>query len=93
MRVKAFNGKEVKSIRDLAIMVLNSQEEFLRFDLEYDEVLVLESKTVGPATEEVLHLHSISSIVSKDLEDVLEIAGGDGAAMEDMVDLGRDRHK
>lgn len=73
IRVKAFNGKKVRNLRELAEMVLRNQDSYLRFDLEYDEILVLDVDIVGSATEEVLLLHSIPSIVSKDLEDVIHM--------------------
>lgn len=34
----AFNGKPVKNLRTLANMVENCSEEFLKFDLEYQQV-------------------------------------------------------
>jgi len=41
MQVVAFNGKPVKNLKSLANMVENFDDEFLKFDLEYDQVLSL----------------------------------------------------
>jgi esterase/lipase superfamily enzyme len=39
MQVLAINGKPVKNLKSLANMVENCDDEFLKFDLEYDQVL------------------------------------------------------
>ena len=36
IRVKTFNGVDVRNLRHLAEMVYRCEERFLRFDLEYD---------------------------------------------------------
>lgn len=41
MKVLAFNGKPVKNLKSLATMVENSSDEYLKFDLDYDQVLFL----------------------------------------------------
>lgn len=40
MQVLAFNGKPVKNLKCLADMVENCDDEFLKFNLEYDQVLI-----------------------------------------------------
>ncbi|XLR04875.1 protease Do-like 9 isoform X3 [Arachis hypogaea] len=37
-QVLAFNGKPVKNLKSLATMVENCDDEFLKFDLEYQQV-------------------------------------------------------
>jgi hypothetical protein len=37
-QVLAFNGQPVKNLKNLATMVENCKDEFLKFDLEYDQV-------------------------------------------------------
>jgi hypothetical protein len=39
VHVLAFNGVHVKNLRHLADMVENCEDEFLRFDLEYQQVV------------------------------------------------------
>jgi len=38
MQVLAFNGKQVKNLKELATMVESCSEEFLQFNLEYEQV-------------------------------------------------------
>jgi hypothetical protein len=57
-------------------MVLNCKEKFMKFDVEYHELLVLETAVVAAATEEAVQAHSIPCMVSKDLLDLVQ--GKDG---------------
>ena len=41
VQVLAFNDKPVKNLKSLASMVENCEDEFLKFDLEYQQVLFL----------------------------------------------------
>lgn len=41
IQVIAFNGKPVKNLKNLANMVEACKEEYLKFDLDYDQVLSL----------------------------------------------------
>ncbi|GAV81017.1 Trypsin domain-containing protein [Cephalotus follicularis] len=66
-QVLAFNGKPVKNLRSLANMVDNCNEEFLKFDLEYNQVVVLRTKTARAATLDILTTHCIPSALSDDL--------------------------
>lgn len=38
LQILAFNGKPVKNLKSLANMVDNCEDEFMKFDLEYDQV-------------------------------------------------------
>ncbi|KAG6745986.1 hypothetical protein POTOM_050496 [Populus tomentosa] len=80
-QVLAFNGKPVKNLKSLANMVENCEDEFLKFDLEYDQVLsislslrgclsivVLRMKTAKEATVDILTTHCIPSAISDDLK-------------------------
>ncbi|GAB4817615.1 hypothetical protein N2152v2_004661 [Parachlorella kessleri] len=71
VQVHSFNGTPVRNLRHLAEMVLACKEPYMRFDVDYDEVIILESAAARAATEEMLQLHSIPNIVSKDLLDLL----------------------
>ncbi|XP_020090448.1 protease Do-like 9 [Ananas comosus] len=66
-QVLAFNGQPVKNLKSLAAMVENCQEEFLQFDLEYQQIVVLETKTAKAATQDILTTHCIPSAMSEDL--------------------------
>ncbi|XP_020597121.1 protease Do-like 9 [Phalaenopsis equestris] len=67
-QVVAFNGKPVKNLKSLATMVENCNSEFLQFDLEYEQIVVLETKTAKAATPEILTTHCIPSSISADLK-------------------------
>lgn len=38
VKVLAFNGKPVKNLKSLATMVESCDDEYLKFDLDYDQV-------------------------------------------------------
>ncbi|KAK9198002.1 hypothetical protein WN944_013185 [Citrus x changshan-huyou] len=67
-QVLAFNGNPVKNLKSLANMVENCDDEFLKFDLEYDQVVVLRTKTSKAATLDILATHCIPSAMSDDLK-------------------------
>ena len=66
-QVHAFNGEPVRNLKHLAEMVLSCPEKFMQFDVEYHELLVLETAAVAAATEETMHAHSIPGMMSRDL--------------------------
>ncbi|KAA3458301.1 protease Do-like 9 [Gossypium australe] len=49
----------MKNLRRLAEMVENCDDEFLKFDLEYDQIVVLRTKTAKAATPDILATHGI----------------------------------
>ncbi|RLN08907.1 protease Do-like 9 [Panicum miliaceum] len=67
-QVLAFNGQPVKNLKNLVTMVENCKDEFLKFDLEYDQIVVLETKTAKAATQDILTTHCIPSAMSEDLK-------------------------
>lgn len=67
-QVLAFNGNPVKNLKSLANMVENCDDEFLKFDLEYDQIVVLRTKTSKAATLDILATHCIPSAMSDDLK-------------------------
>ncbi|KAB1202453.1 Protease Do-like 9 [Morella rubra] len=67
-QVLAFNGEPVKNLKSLAAMVENCEDEFLKFDLEYQQIVVLRTKTAKAATLDILATHCIPSAVSDDLK-------------------------
>ncbi|GMI98180.1 degradation of periplasmic proteins 9, DegP protease 9 [Hibiscus trionum] len=67
-QVLAFNGTPVKNLKSLANMVDNCNDEYLRFDLEYQQIVVLNTKAAKAATLDILTTHCISSPMSDDLQ-------------------------
>lgn len=67
-QVLALNGKPVKNLRRLAEMVESCDDEFLKFDLEYEQIVVLRTKTAKAATPDILATHCIPSAMSVDLK-------------------------
>ncbi|KAK7389037.1 hypothetical protein VNO78_23869 [Psophocarpus tetragonolobus] len=67
-QVLAFNGKPVKNLKSLATMVESCDDEYLKFDLEYDQIVVLRTKTAKAATLGILATHCIPSAMSDDLK-------------------------
>nr|DAD34649.1 TPA_asm: hypothetical protein HUJ06_005289 [Nelumbo nucifera] len=67
-QVLAFNGKPVKNLKSLCNMVENCDDEFLKFELEYQQLVVLQTKTAKAATPDILTTHCIPSAMSGDLK-------------------------
>ncbi|KAF5740351.1 Protease Do-like 9 [Tripterygium wilfordii] len=67
-QVLSFNGKPVKNLKTLAHMVESCRDEFLKFDLEYQQIVVLKTKTAKAATLDILATHCIPSAMSDDLK-------------------------
>ncbi|KAK1432806.1 hypothetical protein QVD17_09707 [Tagetes erecta] len=67
-QVIAFNNKPVKNLKSLAEMVESCNDEFLKFDLEYEQIVVLRTKTAKKATRDILLTHCIPSAMSDDLK-------------------------
>ncbi|KAL6997203.1 Protease Do-like 9 [Sarracenia purpurea var. burkii] len=67
-QVLAFNGTPVKNLKCLATMVESCKDEFLKFDLEYQQIVVLRTKAAKAATLDILTTHCIPSAMSDDLK-------------------------
>ncbi|KAM0958108.1 hypothetical protein ACFX13_023851 [Malus domestica] len=70
-QVLTFNGMRrmpVKNLKNLASMVENCDDEYLKFGLEYNQMAVLQTKTAKSATLDILTTHCISSSMSDDLK-------------------------
>ncbi|KAK6928288.1 PDZ domain [Dillenia turbinata] len=67
-QVLAFNGKPVKNLKSLAHMVESCTDEFLKFDLDYQQIVVLQTATAKAATLDILTTHCIPSAMSDDLK-------------------------
>ncbi|GFZ17489.1 DegP protease 9 [Actinidia rufa] len=67
-QVLAFNGNPVTNLKNLASMVESCRDEFLKFDLEYQQIVVLRTKVAKEATLDILTTHCIPSAMSDDLK-------------------------
>ncbi|XP_057514979.1 protease Do-like 9 [Actinidia eriantha] len=67
-QVLAFNGNPVTNLKSLASMVESCRDEFLKFDLEYQQIVVLRTKVAKEATLDILTTHCIPSAMSDDLK-------------------------
>jgi S1-C subfamily serine protease len=67
-QVVGFNGKPVKNLKSLATMVESCDDEYLKFDLDYEQIVVLRTKTAKAATLDILATHCIPSAMSEDLK-------------------------
>lgn len=65
--VLGFNGSTVTNLKQLAQMVETCTEEFLRFELEHELLVVLKRATAHKATRDVLETHCIPEAKSADL--------------------------
>ncbi|CAL5441220.1 unnamed protein product [Camellia sinensis] len=66
--VLAFNGQPVKNLKSLVSMVESCGDEFLKFDLDYQQIVVLRTKVAKAATLDILTTHCIPSAMSDDLK-------------------------
>ncbi|CAN8273027.1 unnamed protein product [Cochlearia groenlandica] len=67
-QVLAFNGKPVKNLKGLAEMVESCDDEYMEFNLDYDQIVVLHNKTAKETTLDILTTHCIPSAMSDDLK-------------------------
>eukprot|EP00871_Galdieria_phlegrea_P002145 jgi/Galph1/2931/GphlegSOOS_G1600.1 len=54
-----FNGTRVENLAHLARLIDDTEEEFLRFDLEFDEVIVVQKKASIEESSQILVQHGI----------------------------------
>lgn len=62
-----FNATPVKNLAHLAALVLGCTEQYCRFDLEYNEVVIVETSKVQGATQDVMLSHGVPFAMSADL--------------------------
>ena len=65
--VLGFNGTKVRDLKQLAQMVEACTDEFLRFELEHELLVVLKRAAAHKATRDVLETHCIPEAKSADL--------------------------
>jgi len=61
IQVKAFNGHKIKNLKHLIELVDANKEEFLRYDLADESLIVLEAKEAKKAHQEILREYKIPS--------------------------------
>lgn len=67
LQVKKVNGVEIDNLKHLCGLVVDSSEEFLRFDLDDERVIVLNYNLAKLATSRILKRHRIPAAMSNDL--------------------------
>ncbi|CAN6363304.1 unnamed protein product [Urochloa humidicola] len=67
-QVVSFNGQPVKNLKNLVTMVENCKDKFLKFVLEFGQIVILETKTAKAATKDILMARCIPSAMSDDLK-------------------------
>ncbi|KAK4402375.1 Protease Do-like 9 [Sesamum angolense] len=67
-QVLAFNGEPVKNLKSLVSMVESCTDKYMKFDLEYQQIVVLRTRTAKAATLNILTRHCVPSAMSDDLK-------------------------
>ncbi|KAI9078720.1 hypothetical protein K1719_039307 [Acacia pycnantha] len=67
-QVLAFNGKPVKNLKSLVFMIESCDDEYMKFDLEHQQIVVLKTCSAKAATSDILTTHGIPSAMSDDLK-------------------------
>ncbi len=65
--VCAVNGENVENLRHLAHLCMSATSDFLRFDLEDEQVIILKREQAERDSAEILRRHCIPAAMSKDL--------------------------
>lgn len=73
LQVKSFNGTPILNLKHLAELVTLSTDDFLRFDCEYNETIIVHRQQAQQGTAEVLRSHSIPAAMSADLQQALRV--------------------
>lgn len=76
VQVLKCNGLPVNNLEDLANAVESCKAKYLRLDLEYNQVVVLDNATAREATKAILETHCIPAAMSEDLR--LAVAANNG---------------
>lgn len=65
------NGQSVNNLKDLANAVESCKGKYLRLDLDYNQVVVLDYASAQKATQDILETHCIPSAMSEDLKEAV----------------------
>lgn len=61
------NGKKVNKLKDLVDIVDSCKSEYLKFELEYDATVIIDTKIAKEATMDIMAQHCIAHDRSVDL--------------------------
>ncbi|GMH32328.1 hypothetical protein BSKO_00162 [Bryopsis sp. KO-2023] len=75
VQVHSFNGEVVHDLNHLVEMVISCEDEYMRFDLDFEQVIVVNSELAKKTTVDVLEEHSIPDMASPDVMSHLENVG------------------
>ncbi|CAN6372756.1 unnamed protein product [Urochloa humidicola] len=67
-QVVSFNGRPVKNLKNLVTMVENCKDKFLKFDLKFGRIVILETETSKATAQDILTACCIPSAMSDDLK-------------------------
>ncbi|CAN1217664.1 Protease Do-like 10, mitochondrial [Linum perenne] len=70
LQVKKVNGVEIENLKQLRKLVEECKEEFVRFDLDEERVIVVSYECGKAATSRILKRHRIPSAMSTDLHEL-----------------------
>lgn len=73
LQIKRFNGTSVLNLKHLAELVTSCTDDFLRFDCDHNETIVVLRQQAEQGTAEVLRSHSIPAAMSADLQEALQV--------------------
>ena len=65
--VQKFNGVKIFNLKQLAQAVESSKDDFMRFELDHEISVVMDTKAANSATKAILKTHAIPSAKSADL--------------------------
>ena len=61
------NGKAVNNLRELVQVVDACKQQYLKFELQYDVTVIIETTVARAATKDIMAMHNISDDRSIDL--------------------------
>lgn len=67
VQVRSLNGERIPDLRTLVNLVDSCEKEYLEFELEYMQMVVLKTTEAKESTSSILNLHCIPSDRSLDL--------------------------
>jgi len=70
IQVHKFNGVEIQNLQHLVSLVESCTESFVRFDLEFQRVVIMDRALALQASEEILAQHAIAHNKSKDIKTI-----------------------
>ena len=67
LQVFAVNGKKINKLKDLVEIVDTCSSQYLKFDLEYDATVIIDTQVAKDATKDIMSTHCIAYDRSTDL--------------------------